>query len=717
MIGETIGNYRLLSLLGAGGMGEVFLAEQTAIETRVAIKVLQEHVSKDAEQVHRFFNEARAVSKVRHAGTVKIFDVGFHKGRAYLVMEYLEGESLAARIRRLGTLDGEQVAEIGRQIAGVLDAVHAAGITHRDLKPDNIYLVPDAELPSGERVKVLDCGIAKLTGTLSGHSPQTRGTMGTPAYMAPEQWNNAAGVDGRADTYSLGCVMFEMAAGKPPFPANSIGEACTHHLHTPPPRISQVAPQVPPEFDALLERMLAKTLDLRPTLREVTRTFEHLRASGATQRWHASAVADPAAVTVPPTVMPRPTPIPTPTPTPYPPPRHTPGLLNPLAADASQPLPAQGTGMSHVMPSHVTPSHHAPTTMPRGEAHVAAPRHTRTLLMAGGGLVLAGTIVTTVIIAQRTEHASEPSLPVSADAAVARSIDAAASADAPEVAEQPSPRDRLLASSPFRDVFGVRLLGRQVTAADYELVMDMAPPRGGAPDAAVAWVSQREAAAFCAEIGARLPTSDEWAQAARGAWGIAVDAVAGPLQEWTATVQDDLAVVRGGHARMSRDALDRAARQRPPYFLQKEVGDASADREAIAGATIGFRCVDAVPGSASSRPGPAIDRIAPRPPAARVALGSPTVMGDVNKEVIARIARQRLGQFRACYEKQLAARPSLRGKLTVRFAINPAGVVISATATGIQGELGSCITGVIRQIKFLESGTGVVQVTYPITFG
>jgi serine/threonine-protein kinase len=212
VIGQTIGNFKVVSRLGVGGMGEVWLAEQQNIGTHVAIKLLNASVSQDTEHVQRFFNEARAVSRIQHAGIVKIFDVGTHAGQAYLIMEYLEGETLSQRLAKLGRLPFSQIGDIGRQIATVLDATHTAGITHRDLKPDNIFLVPDREL--GERVKVLDFGIAKLTGTLAGHSPRTMGTMGTPAYMAPEQWGDTSKVDWRADLYSLGCVAFEMTCGR-----------------------------------------------------------------------------------------------------------------------------------------------------------------------------------------------------------------------------------------------------------------------------------------------------------------------------------------------------------------------------------------------------------------------------------------------------------------------------------------------------------------------
>ncbi|HEY5920117.1 MAG TPA: protein kinase [Kofleriaceae bacterium] len=271
MIGETIGNFKVTKRVGVGGMGEVWLAEQQNIGTHVAIKLLGAAISQDTEHVQRFFNEARAVSRIQHAGIVKIFDVGTHAGQAYLIMEYLEGETLSQRLKR-GSLRFGEIGEIGRQIASVLDATHTAGITHRDLKPDNIFLVPDREL--GERVKVLDFGIAKLTGTLAGASPRTMGTMGTPAYMAPEQWGDTSKVDWRADLYSLGCVAFEMTCGRVPFVATTIAEACGKHLNEEPPKASSLAPAVPAALEQLIAQLLEKEPAARPkSMREVAAAF------------------------------------------------------------------------------------------------------------------------------------------------------------------------------------------------------------------------------------------------------------------------------------------------------------------------------------------------------------------------------------------------------------------------------------------------------------
>ncbi len=280
MIGETIGNFRIVSRLGRGGMGEVYLAEQQNIGTRVAVKVLLAQISADAEHVQRFFNEARAVSRIQHAGIVKIFDVGFHaSGHAYLVMEYLEGEALARRIQRSIRMSPAHIADLGRQIASVLDATHSAGITHRDLKPDNIFIVPDRELASRQRAKVLDFGIAKLTGTLAGNSPRTMGTMGTPAYMAPEQWGDASKVDWRADIYSLGCLVFEMACGRPPFVVTTLAEACGKHLTEIPVAASSLVPGLPAELDELIACMLEKHPEERPqSMDVVVKRFEAIAA-------------------------------------------------------------------------------------------------------------------------------------------------------------------------------------------------------------------------------------------------------------------------------------------------------------------------------------------------------------------------------------------------------------------------------------------------------
>jgi tRNA A-37 threonylcarbamoyl transferase component Bud32 len=266
VIGQRVKDFTLVERLGGGGMGEVFVGEHGLVGTRTAVKVLRAELSADRTQVERFFNEARASSAIDHAGVVKVFDVGFmDDGRAYLVMELVKGESLAARLARLGKLPVADAAEIGRQIAGVLDAAHAAGIVHRDLKPDNIFLAPDSELAGAERAKVLDFGIAKLAGS---DAKTAAGTMmGTPAYMAPELWTDASTASGATDVYALGCMLYELVCGRPPFRASSLAEACKAHVDAPPPHASEAG--APAALDALIVRMLAKSPAARPTPKQV----------------------------------------------------------------------------------------------------------------------------------------------------------------------------------------------------------------------------------------------------------------------------------------------------------------------------------------------------------------------------------------------------------------------------------------------------------------
>jgi serine/threonine-protein kinase len=258
MLGRTIGNYRITALLGRGGMGEVFAAEhQSRPGIRVAVKLLLADISGHRPIVERFFNEANAVSLIKHAGIVRIFDLGYVDERAYLIMELLEGTSLSEALRKHGAVPTAHMIDFSRQTASAVDAAHAAGIIHRDLKPDNLFLVDDHELASGKRVKVLDFGIAKLGDTRT-HSGHTVGAMGTPAYMPPEQWKNAADVDYRSDVYSLGCLMFEMITGRPPFIGQSLPEYCTQHLTSPPPSPRAINRTLPPDLDALVIAMMAK---------------------------------------------------------------------------------------------------------------------------------------------------------------------------------------------------------------------------------------------------------------------------------------------------------------------------------------------------------------------------------------------------------------------------------------------------------------------------
>src|SRR5262249_43268735 len=243
-------------------MGNVYLAEHTLIGRRAAVKMLLPELSNNQEIVNRFFNEARSTAQIKHPGLIDIYDFGYHTNKsAFIVMEFLEGESLAARLRRESKLPIALLATIGRQIASALAAAHQKGIVHRDLKPDNVFLVVDVEVQLGVRAKVLDFGIAKLQSEgQGGASLKTRtGTvMGTPMYMAPEQCRGAGAVDARADIYSLGCILFEMATGRTPFICEGLGEIIAAQIYQPAPATSSIDPKWSPELDRIILATLSQ---------------------------------------------------------------------------------------------------------------------------------------------------------------------------------------------------------------------------------------------------------------------------------------------------------------------------------------------------------------------------------------------------------------------------------------------------------------------------
>lgn len=281
MLGRSLGNYGVVSKLGEGGMGVVYLAQHVTLGKKAAIKVLRPALSSNQDVVSRFFNEARAVTAVRNPGIVDVYDFGFLEDRtAYIIMEYLEGESLAARLRRSRPAIPWTLTVV-RAITRALQAAHEHGIVHRDLKPDNVFLVPDADLPGGERVKLLDFGIAKLAHGVGDASHTTTGTvMGTPTYMAPEQCRGAGAVDHRADLYSLGCVAYEMLCGQPPFVADGPGDVIARHLYFEPQPPRSRRTEIPAELEEIVLRLLKKDPRARyATAAELVRAIDHL--SGA----------------------------------------------------------------------------------------------------------------------------------------------------------------------------------------------------------------------------------------------------------------------------------------------------------------------------------------------------------------------------------------------------------------------------------------------------
>ncbi len=220
-VGRTIGNFVLSRKVGEGGMGAVYLGEHNRISRRAAIKVLLPELASEPEVVARFLNEARASADIKHPHVIEISDFGeLDDGTSYLVMEWLQGRSLADRMGA-ARVPVTQALHIGRQIAEALEAAHQRGVVHRDLKPDNVFLVErdgDADF-----VKVLDFGIAKILRGATELHTQTGAIMGTPGYMAPEQCRGEV-VDPRADLYALGVILYEMLGGRLPFEAEGLGE-------------------------------------------------------------------------------------------------------------------------------------------------------------------------------------------------------------------------------------------------------------------------------------------------------------------------------------------------------------------------------------------------------------------------------------------------------------------------------------------------------------
>jgi serine/threonine-protein kinase len=274
MIGSIVGSYKIVASLGAGGMAEVYLAEHTRIHRRAAVKVLLPEWLGTDEAADRFLSEARSTSSIRHPGIVEIYDCGVNlDGRAYIVMELLEGESLAARLARDPAFadDIARPLRVAGEVADALAAAHRAGIIHRDLKPENVFLTSVDARPSDFAVKVLDFGIAKLQPWPGGslrESPSPSHTnpgtvLGTPAYMSPEQCSDAGRVDHRADVYSLGCILFQMLSGRPPFVGTGLDLLLAHAVQAPP-LLRTLRSGVPSRVDSLVSRLLAKKPADRP---------------------------------------------------------------------------------------------------------------------------------------------------------------------------------------------------------------------------------------------------------------------------------------------------------------------------------------------------------------------------------------------------------------------------------------------------------------------
>lgn len=280
--------YRIIRLLGEGGMGEVFLAEHVVLRKQVAVKLLRAEFANREDVVKRFYREAQAAASVGHKNIIEVFDVGVSAhNEPYLVMEYLEGESLRDLLRRTGPMNLAAACAVIEPTLLALQAAHCKGIIHRDLKPENIFLVHGSHEPPV--VKLIDFGISKIvSGEPDQWRTQTGFVMGTPAYMSPEQARGASNLDGRTDLFSIGTILFEMLTGGLPFAGSNFNEFFANLLTAEPREPQSVFDKFPMEAASLLRKAIQKDpsqrfqtatemLDALKTLTEYERRDECLR--------------------------------------------------------------------------------------------------------------------------------------------------------------------------------------------------------------------------------------------------------------------------------------------------------------------------------------------------------------------------------------------------------------------------------------------------------
>src|SRR5881396_1473650 len=268
--GALLAGFRVQSLLGKGAMGTVYSAEETSTKRRVALKLLAPELARDERFRRRFLRETELAASLDHPHIVPTLASGEEGGTLYLAMAHVEGSDLRELLRREGRLEPERALDLLEQVAGGLDAAHAAGLVHRDVKPGNILVT---EGPDGEHAYVCDFGLARHVSSVSSLTGE-RGFVGTIDYVPPEQIEGGT-IDGRADVYSLGCVLYECLAGARPFDRESELSVVFAHLNEPPPRLSDVRAELPDAFDGVFAKALAKSPAERyPTCRALVEAAE-----------------------------------------------------------------------------------------------------------------------------------------------------------------------------------------------------------------------------------------------------------------------------------------------------------------------------------------------------------------------------------------------------------------------------------------------------------
>jgi tRNA A-37 threonylcarbamoyl transferase component Bud32 len=260
--GEVIaGRYELEELVGRGGMSKVYRAHDRMLERNVALKILHQRLGDDEEYVERFRREARAVAQLAHPNIVTVIDRGEDAGRQFIVFEYIGGDDLKQLIDRVGPLPIDQVIELGQEIAAALAFAHERGIVHRDVKPQNVLLNDEG------LAKVTDFGIARSVDVEHGVT-QTGTVLGTSNYIAPEQASGQP-VDDRSDVYSFGVVLYELLTATVPFEGDSFVAVALKHINEPAPSVLERRPDTPPRLARIVDAMLQKQHDVRPSMDEV----------------------------------------------------------------------------------------------------------------------------------------------------------------------------------------------------------------------------------------------------------------------------------------------------------------------------------------------------------------------------------------------------------------------------------------------------------------
>jgi serine/threonine-protein kinase len=428
MVGQTLGGkYRVVKLLGEGGMGAVYEGEQQLGTTkrRVAIKTLHPHLSRDPKVKARFEREVGTIAELEHPNTIQVYDFGSTpEGILYIVMEFLQGRSLADLLEKEGALPPERALRIVQQICGSLGEAHGRGIVHRDLKPDNVVLVERA----GQKdfVKVLDFGIAKRSKEEDKDEQKLtqQGTvLGTPPYMSPEQFTGQP-VDARSDVYSLGVMAYEMLTGRLPFRANTAWEWASQHMTQPPIPIESMAEgmRAPEPMRNAVRRALAKSVDQRlQTVKEFADAFSGAvpsppvsAASPSRAKTELGAPLDVAAAFGAPA---------------------GPGAAPPLAGPP-QALPGYTPAAPGYTPVGGNVAFPTPAAIPQPPPREARGGGGRTLLLASAGLIAVASVVA-IVFAMRGSHGGSAvvfdggDLPVAPPTTTLTSDPSVASASAP----------------------------------------------------------------------------------------------------------------------------------------------------------------------------------------------------------------------------------------------------------------------------------------------